>query len=92
MFNYLFLGVRKWLKESMNSGFFGDNASCVYTMVYALMNLLGPSKGNQEWSQTSNFAAFLKSRGEKKNHLQDAKSSRFGKYPEFMLLVCYHFP
>ena len=39
----IFLGVRKWLKELMNSSFFGDNASCVYTMTYAIMNLFGPS-------------------------------------------------
>ena len=77
--------------EAFNAGFFGNNASCALTMIFALMNLLGPSKQNQEWSLTRKFALFLQSLDEHRNHLQDAKSSRFGKYPEFMVLICYHF-
>jgi hypothetical protein len=60
-------------------------------MSYAFMNMLGTSKQNQEWSQTKNFSAFLRQVGELRNHLQDAKSSRFGKYPEFLTLFAYHF-
>jgi len=83
--------MRKFAVEALNSGFFGANSSCVITMIYALMHMLGPSKQNQEWSQTTNFAMFLDRNNEKRNHLQDAKSSRFGKNPEFLTLVCYHF-
>lgn len=85
------IGLRKIAVEALNAGFFGANSSCVITMVYALMHMLGPSKLNQEWSQTKNFEMFLTTVNEKRNHLQDAKCSRFGKYPEFLVLVCYHF-
>ena len=84
--------VRKFVVESYNSTFFGTNKSCSITMVYALMNLLGPSSKNQEWSLTEKFGAYLKRVvGEERNHLQDAHSSRFGKDPEFMVLIAYHY-
>ena len=60
-------------------------------MLYAIMNFLGPSDKNQEWNQTKQFDAFLRSKGEKRNHLRDIKSSRFGLYPETAVLVSYHF-
>ena len=85
------LDVKKYVVEVLNSSFFGSNSACTFTMCYALMNLFGPSKQNQEWSMTKKFSSYLISVGEKRNHLQDAKSSRFGKYPEFMVLITYHF-
>lgn len=60
-------------------------------MSYSIMNHIGSSKQNQEWSQTVNFSYFLRLKNESRNHLQDAKSSRFGKYNEFMVLIAYHY-
>lgn len=76
---------------SFNSTFFGDNKSAYITMTYAIMSLLGPSNSNQEWSRTKAFAAFLDATNAGLGHLQDAKSSRFGKIPEFCLLIGHHY-
>ena len=84
-------GIRKYVVESYNSTFHGSNRSCLLTMSYSIMNHIGSSKQNQEWSQTVNFSYFLRLKNEARNHLQDAKSSRFGKYNEFMVLIAYHY-
>lgn len=93
IYNYIikFTGIRKYVVESYNASFHGNNKSCLLTMVFSIMNLFGTSKANQEWSQTVNFAHYLKANEEDKNHLQDAKTSRFGKYSEFMVLISYHY-
>ena len=83
------LGVKERIVASFNQQFYKVNASKIYTAMFSMMNLFGPSDLCQEYAMTKAFSLYLKQKGTR-NHLLNARCSRFGKDMETAFLVLFH--